>query len=38
VDFETTVKEITNEAFLAGMLRLTQRFAAGELSQEEYKV
>jgi tellurite resistance protein len=38
VDFETTVEEKTNEVILAGIDRLTQRFAAGELSQEEYKV
>ena len=37
VDFEATVEEKTNEVILAGMERLTQQFAAGELSQEEYK-
>ena len=37
LDFEATVEEKTNEVILAGMERLTQRFAAGELSQEEYK-
>ena len=36
--YERTVEEKTNEAFLDGMDRLTQRFAAGELSQEEYNV
>ena len=36
--YERTVEEKTNEAFLDGMDRLTQRFAAGELSQDEYKV
>ncbi len=35
--FEGTVEEKTNEVILAGMERLTQRFEAGELSQEEYK-
>lgn len=30
-------KEKTNGVILAGMERLTQRFAAGELNQEEYK-
>ncbi|MCT0225549.1 TerB family tellurite resistance protein [Synechococcus sp. CS-1328] len=38
VVFETTVEEKTNEVILAGMERLTQRCAAGELSQDEYKV
>lgn len=43
IAFETTVdeksiEEKTNEVILAGMERLTQRFSAGELSQEEYKV
>ncbi|MCP9940734.1 TerB family tellurite resistance protein, partial [Synechococcus sp. Cruz CV12-2-Slac-r] len=37
VNFEVTVEEKTNEVILAGMERLTQRFAAGELNQEEYK-
>jgi tellurite resistance protein len=37
VEFEASVEEKTNEVILAGMERLTQRFAAGELSQEEYK-
>ncbi len=37
VNFETTLEEKTNEVILAGMEQLTQRFAAGELSQEEYK-
>lgn len=38
VNFEATVEEKRNEVILAGMERLTQRFAAGELSQEEYKL
>lgn len=37
VVFEATVEEKTNAVILAGMERLTQRFAAGELSQVEYK-
>ncbi|MBE9155163.1 TerB family tellurite resistance protein [Cyanobium sp. LEGE 06113] len=37
VDFEATVEEKTNQVILAGMDRLTQRFAAGELRLEDYK-
>jgi hypothetical protein len=37
VEFEASVEEKTNAVILAGMERLTQRFAAGELKQEEYK-
>jgi hypothetical protein len=37
MEFEASIEEKTNAVILAGMERLTQRFAAGELSQEEYK-
>ena len=37
VVFEVTEEEKTNAVILAGMERLTQRFAGGELSQVEYK-
>jgi hypothetical protein len=37
VGFESTVEEKTNAVILAGMEQLTQRFATGELSQDEYK-
>ncbi len=37
VVFEASVEEKTNGVILDGMERLTQRFASGELSEEEYK-
>ena len=36
VEFEATMEEKTNGPILDGMEQLTQRFAAGELNQEEY--
>ncbi|MFQ6539402.1 hypothetical protein [Aphanothece stagnina] len=36
VELEASVEDKTNAMILDGMERLTQRFAAGELSQEEY--
>lgn len=37
VEFEASAEERTKEVILTGMERLTQRFADGELNQEEYK-
>ena len=37
VEFEASVKEKTNAMILAAMETLTQRFAAGEVSQVDYK-
>ena len=36
VEFKATMEEKTNGPILDGMERLSQRFAAGELNQEEY--
>jgi hypothetical protein len=37
VEFEASIEEKTNAMILAGMEKLTQRFAAGEVGQEDYK-